>query len=170
MMRPPITLGIATSNRVHLLRQTLESATSLRVPVDVAWELLVYDNNSTEDTRAVVESFAGRLPVRYLFEPKQGKAHALNRIVNEASGQWVLFTDDDVRLEPDWIEQYLAGIDGHAEADCFGGPVLPWLERSPGRLTLYLLRVFPWVMSVFAVPTLASMKLLLVVECSRPRK
>jgi len=93
----------------------------------------------------------GRLPVRYLFEPKQGKGHALNRILDEAAGQWVLFTDDDVKPDPDWLATYASAIERFPEADCFGGPVLPWLARPARGLTRYFLDEFPWVMSVLYV-------------------
>ena len=57
------------------------------------------DNNSDDQTREVVGSFLRRCPhrIRYLFEPQQGKSHALNAGVREATGDIVAFMDDDVR-------------------------------------------------------------------------
>jgi glycosyltransferase involved in cell wall biosynthesis len=69
------------------LRETLDSLTSLRVPADIAWELLVCDNNSPDDTEAVVDDFMDRLPMRRLFKPERGLDYARNRILAEARGE-----------------------------------------------------------------------------------
>jgi glycosyltransferase involved in cell wall biosynthesis len=96
-------------------------------------EVLVIDNNSTDATRAVVEARqgTGALPVRYVFEPKQGKSHALNRGVAEAAGHIIAFTDDDVRIPPTWLAEILAPFDDPA---CMGvaGAVMPqWSTPRP---------------------------------------
>ena len=93
-----VSVIVCTYNRCGTLAATLESAAALRIPAGVSWELLVVDNNSTDGTREVVLGFAGRLPVRYLYEPRQGKTLALNRALAEAQGDLLLFTDDDVQL------------------------------------------------------------------------
>ena len=71
---------IATYNRASLLDETLTSVRALRVSPARAWEVIVVDNNSTDDTRAVVERHARDFPVplRYLFEARQGRSSALN--------------------------------------------------------------------------------------------
>jgi len=121
-----VTVVICTYNRCGTLATTLESATALYVPAGLRWELLVVDNNSTDRTRDVVLGFATRLPVRYLFEPRQGKTHALNRAVAEARGELLLFTDDDVRLAPDWLEGFVHAARANPTAGWFGGRVFPW--------------------------------------------
>jgi glycosyltransferase involved in cell wall biosynthesis len=146
-MLPALTIAIPTWNRAQLLGQTLESLRVLRIPSGLRWEVLVCDNNSTDSTRAVVEAVQG-LPVRYLFEERQGKSHALNRMADEAVGDWLIFTDDDVRFEADWIESYLAGIARYPGATMLGGQVLPWLARPVRGRAAYLLRTFPWVNAV----------------------
>jgi len=143
-----ITIGIATWNRCDLLAQTLESLTKLRMAADVTWEVLVCDNNSTDQTRAVVEAMHGKLPVRYLFEPTQGKSHALNRIVAESSGDWLLMLDDDVLVEPGWAQAYVGAIRAHSGAGFMVGPIEPWLTFSPGRRARFLLEHFPWINGV----------------------
>jgi glycosyltransferase involved in cell wall biosynthesis len=96
-----------------------------------------------------VQSATGRLPLRYLFEPRQGKGFALQRLAREGRGEWLILLDDDVRVEPDLIEQYERAIAAHPEASFFGGQVLPWVEGGVGRgLNGYLIRVFPWVHAV----------------------
>jgi glycosyltransferase involved in cell wall biosynthesis len=146
-----ITVAIATWNRSALLRQALGALGQVRVPADAAVEVLVCDNNSTDQTRAVVEGFiapwAGRpaapLTLRYLFEPRPGKSHALNRILHEASGQWVLHADDDVLVGPDWLEAYLDAIGRFPRAGVLAGPVLPWLTRPAVPWQEQMLRQYP---------------------------
>ena len=69
-----ITLIVCTYNNCDSLRRTLESLTRLAVPPGVAWEVVVVDNNSSDNTRQVAEDFLGRLPLRYVFEAEQGLA------------------------------------------------------------------------------------------------
>ena len=143
-----VTVGIATWNRCDLLRQTLESMTNLRIPADITWEILVCDNNSTDQTRSVVEQMKHLLPVQYLFEGRQGKTYALNRIADQASGDWLFYTDDDVLVDPDWIVAYCEAVRRYPDAAIFGGQVLPWLTKPVRGRSAYLLRAFPWVNAV----------------------
>ena len=70
-----------------------------------SWNVLVVDNNSSDSTRDVVLSRAGRFPVplSYLFEGRQGKSNALNTGMSAAQARIIVFTDDDVDVGRDWI-------------------------------------------------------------------
>jgi glycosyltransferase involved in cell wall biosynthesis len=97
--------------------------------------VLVVDNNSGDHTREVVEGFRGRLPIRYLFEPRQGKTRALNLALREARGELLLFTDDDVHLDPGWLEAFDEASRTHPEAGWFGGRIIPyWPAGRPAWL------------------------------------
>ena len=127
-----ISVLIATYNRAAMLRETLENMT--RVDRDgVHVEFVVVDNNSSDDTKAVIESFACRLPLRHLFEPRPGKNVALNKALREvAMGELVLFTDDDVRPEADWFKAVIAASKRWPEHSLFGGRILPlWQGSEP---------------------------------------
>ena len=104
-----ITVAICTWNRSALLDQTLTRMGDLRIPAGVEWELLIVNNNCTDETDAVIEKHrsARVLPVRRLFESKQGQVHARNHAVSEARGELLIWTDDDVLVPPGWIESYL---------------------------------------------------------------
>ncbi len=123
-----VSVVICTWNRSRLLRQTLESLTRLRVPEDCRWELLVVDNNSTDDTAAVIESFESMLPVRRVFEPEQGSSHARNRGTRVAHGECLLFTDDDVIVDQGWLAAWLAAFRERQADAVFGGTSLPVFE------------------------------------------
>lgn len=131
---------IPTYNRADELRETIRSIAKLTVDGD--WELIVVDNKSPDHTRAVVEEEGASFPARlqYLFEAEQGRYAALNTGIRAAQGDIVATTDDDARVEPDWLAQAAAGLEAHG-CDYVGGKVLPiwkgtrpaWLPHRPGR-------------------------------------
>lgn len=92
-------VAICTWNRAALLRQTLENMTKLLIPPGVEWELLVVNNNCSDATDEVIDSFSARLPIRRVFEAKPGLSNARNAAVRQARGEYVLWTDDDICVE-----------------------------------------------------------------------
>ncbi len=155
-----VSVAICTWNRSGLLRRTLEQMCRLVVPPDVEWELILVDNNSTDDTRQVVAEFINRLPIRYVFEPKQGLSHARNRAVQEAQGEYILWTDDDVLVDEEWMQAYVEGFRKYPEAAFFGGPVEAWFEGEPPE---WLIRTLSLVEHAFAIRHLGDE------ECALPR-
>lgn len=151
-----LTVAICTWNRHALLRQTLEQMTRLVVPPDVAWELIVVNNNSTDATDAVLAEFAGRLPLRRVFEPTPGKSNALNRAAREAAGDYILWTDDDALVEPDWVEAYVRAFRRWPKCALFGGYVAPWFEGTPPSWLEPLIRAEYRVSCVYALRTLGD--------------
>ena len=115
---------IATYNRAGDLRGTLERLAGLR-PAE-PWEVIVVDNNSTDDTRAVVETAARTFPVplHYVFEREQGRSPALNAGIRRAAGSIIVTTDDDVRVEADWLT-HAGNALARLDCDYVGGRVLP---------------------------------------------
>ncbi len=96
------------------------------------------DNNSRDETRAVVEDFCRRYPdrFRYFFEPQPGKSYALNAGIREARGDVLAFCDDDVTVEPTWLQNLTAAL-RNGEWVGSGGRVLPERNFSlPHWLTL----------------------------------
>jgi glycosyltransferase involved in cell wall biosynthesis len=126
-----VTTAVCTWNRSASLARTLEQMTGLVVPRDIGWELLIVNNCCTDGTDAVIASFADRLPVRRTFEPRPGLANARNRAVAEASGEYVVWTDDDVLVDSDWLAAYCRAFRRWPDADVFGGPIEPLFEGEP---------------------------------------
>lgn len=134
---PLATVLICTFNRAILLGETLQSLAALHVSPGVDWDVLIVDNRSTDNTAAVVRSFQQSYPVplRYLYEEQQGKSYALNTGLNASRSRFVLFTDDDVRVSPDWLEAAIAPMMADGAVDYTGGPVYPiWEAPSPSWL------------------------------------
>jgi glycosyltransferase involved in cell wall biosynthesis len=127
-----ISVIVCTYNRSHCLATALESTAALTLPDSVEWEVLVVDNNSSDRTREVVEDFCRRYPgrFRYLFEAKQGKSNALNTGIREARGDILAFTDDDVTVEPAWLNNLTAALHSGEWAGA-GGRVVPLWSSSP---------------------------------------
>ena len=76
-----------------------------------------------------------RLPVRYIFEEKQGQSHARNRGIREAYGEIIAFTDDDVIVEKEWVLNIKKAFEKNNVA-CVGGKILPiWEIPKPNWLT-----------------------------------
>jgi glycosyltransferase involved in cell wall biosynthesis len=131
-----VTVAICTWNRAPLLRLTLAEMRKLVLPPGVQWEILVVNNCCTDDTDAVLRQFSDDLPVRRLYESRPGKSYAANTAVENAAGDLILWTDDDVLVDPRWLEAYARTAQEHPEADFFGGAVLPWFETPPPKWVL----------------------------------
>ncbi len=134
------TVLIATYNRARLLDQTLDSLRHMRVSPSLRWELIVVDNNSADNTRAVVQRNAQDFPVRlrYLFERRQGRSSALNAGIDAAEGAVIAFTDDDVIVVDGWLDAACDALRGTDASRAYtGGPVRPiWEAPAPPWLDL----------------------------------
>ena len=97
---------IPTYNRAQLLPVCLKSLSVARVPEGMTVGVTVVDNNSKDDTPAVVENwkqhFGGRL--NYIFEKQQGRSSALNAGIRGSESELVGFIDDDEEIDPTWYE------------------------------------------------------------------
>lgn len=150
---PHISVVICTWNRAALLARTLEQMTQLVIPVTTDWELVVVNNRSTDDTDAVISTFATRLPLRRAFEPNAGLSHARNRAVTESRGDYLVWTDDDVLVSPGWLAAYVRAFARWPDADVFGGPIEPLFEGGPPP---WIAEVLPRIGPVFGRQSLGD--------------
>ncbi len=132
-MPPPaatlkVTVAIPTYNRADYLRQTLAGLVAQQFPRH-HYEILVIDNNSRDHTAAVVAEFAAAQPApRLIREEKQGLDHARNRALTEARGEIIVFGDDDILVQPDWLAHMTVALIADAAArkiGAVGGEVIP---------------------------------------------
>lgn len=118
-----LTVIIATYNRADSLARTLEGM-SRSSRDDLSIEFVLVDNASEDHTKSVVDSFSGRLPIRYIFEPKRGKNRALNAALERtALGSIVVFTDDDVDVSEDWLVSIWSVCNRWPAHSVFGGRI-----------------------------------------------
>lgn len=100
----------------------------MSVPPQLAWELVVVDNGSSDHTSQVVEMFQRSLPARRVEEPKAGLSNARNAGVMAARGRYILWTDDDVLVDKGWLSAYAAAFRRWPDLAVFGGKATPLLE------------------------------------------
>jgi glycosyltransferase involved in cell wall biosynthesis len=96
------TVAIVTYNGAERVPLVLERLRSQINPQQINWEILVVDNNSTDNTACVLQK---NPLIRYSFEPQQGAAHARQRAIREAQAPLVGFLDDDNLPEDDWVTE-----------------------------------------------------------------
>jgi GT2 family glycosyltransferase len=126
-----LTVAICTRNRAARLRRALGDLAAQDLPAGRRWEVLVVDNGSTDDTPAAIAELGGRLPVRGVREERVGLSAARNRAVAEAGGDFVVFTDDDVRIDPSFAAAHVRAVE-RDRPGYVGGRVEPlWEEPAP---------------------------------------
>src|SRR5438105_2519963 len=127
-----ISVLICTYNRARLLRETLAALQAQQPPADCEVEIIVVDNNSTDNTPAVVAESAadGRFRIVSLKEARQGKSFALNAGLAHASGEALALTDDDVLPASDWLARIVDAFRARDVQFVFG-KVLPRWSRTP---------------------------------------
>lgn len=130
---PEVSVVIPTYNRSALLRSAVDSV--LAQDTHVPFEIVIVDNNSQDDTAAVVRSLMdGR--VRYVLEREQGNAHARNRGVESATAGIIAFIDDDVTVASNWLTSLKQALDARQDLSFVGGKVLPqWNGAPPSWVT-----------------------------------
>lgn len=118
-----ISVIICTWNNARRLEITLESLLKCIVPDGVRWELVLVNNNCTDDTDRVVKKYSDKLPFVYVLEPQKGLSRAKNAGLAKATGELVIFTDDDVRVSPEWLNIYWRAYLKQPKGYFWGGPV-----------------------------------------------
>ncbi len=126
-----VSVLIPTHNRAEGLRRTLDKMKAVHCR-SLSVEFVIIDNGSTDNTRSIVASFDEYLPIRYLYEPRPGKNCALNFALDEAPiGEIVVFTDDDVDPEPNWLNAIVDTSKRWPKHSVFGGRIyVVWPHNS----------------------------------------
>lgn len=99
-----ISVIVPTHNRAEALGKTLSHLA--RQDFDEPWEVIVVNNRSTDNTDAVVQSQQFPVPLQLVHEDTPGAAAARNAGVEAATGQYLLFIDNDILVEPDFIQRH----------------------------------------------------------------
>jgi len=120
-----ISVIVPTRNRAALLIDCLGTLAAQNC--HASFEVLIVDNGSGDETPRVVEEWCrGDDRFRAIRELKSGRSAAMNSGIRSARGRLLLFTDDDVLVDPGWIEAYrrlFASRSG--EFLIAGGPIVP---------------------------------------------
>lgn len=125
-MTPFISVVVCTYNREDLITGCLDSLAD-QTADSSSFEVLVIDNNSTDNTNHLVRNYSRLSNLRLISEPMQGLSHARNRGLQEAEGDYVAYLDDDARAESHYIQNILKLLGQFSDTvDCYGGPILPF--------------------------------------------
>lgn len=125
-----INVVFSSFNGERTLGTTLAAFASLAIP-EGGWKLIAVDNGSTDSTADIMKSFVGRLPMQVLTVPGRGKNFALNEALRHIDGDLVVFTDDDVIPDPQWLCALQHCARANPGYGVFGGPIIPHWPRAP---------------------------------------
>jgi glycosyltransferase involved in cell wall biosynthesis len=137
-----VSVIMATRNRSQYLPRAIGSLLAQTYPT---WELLAVDDGSDDDTYEVLASVDDKR-VRCFRTPHRGVAAARNHALAKASGDYVVYLDDDNSMHPDWLRSIVWALTTWPETDCLYGavimagsadaeermqPGMPWLWFAP---------------------------------------
>ena len=127
-----ITLIICTYNREKYIGPLLDSIAKNDYPT-TDYEIVLGDNNCTDNTLGVCEQFAATHPditLRYVVETEQGLSVARNKGIEETKGEIIIYVDDDALVDEDYIRIYAEHFATHPETMAAGGPIEPLYETE----------------------------------------
>jgi len=122
---PELSVIVASRDRADSLARCLAALNESWAATQMAWEVIVVDNASTDATSAVVREFAARAayPVTLLQESRPGVSRARNAGAATARSDWLAFTDDDCLVDPQWPTALLAAVAERPGLGLIGGRV-----------------------------------------------
>ena len=104
---------------------------------DINWEVVVVDNNSTDNTANIVKDYQASwdypFSLKYFLEPKQGAIFARQRAILESRGEIIIFLDDDNLPGEDWVFEAYAFAQAHPKAGVFGSRIQGEFEVEPPK-------------------------------------
>lgn len=121
---------IATHNGAERIGNTLASLQNLTLDAS-EWRMILVLNACTDNSLQVAEQFQSSLPMTILEVPEAGKSHALNEAVPYYRSGLVAFTDDDVKVDPEWLSAMIAAAQDHPEYSIFTGKIVGHWEKEP---------------------------------------
>jgi glycosyltransferase involved in cell wall biosynthesis len=131
------TAAIRTYNAGQHLSTILDHLKAQENVDDIQWEVLIVDNNSTDNTLDIVADYQAHwdssVPLRCVKEPQQGASYVRRRAIQEARGQWVGCLDDDTWPMPSWVASICAFVQHHPNAGAVNGNIHGSFEGSPPK-------------------------------------
>ena len=133
------TVVICTHNRVNLLMRTIRFLNIAKRPERAAIKILVVANACTDDTTIALKNYiirqvdnSEKLALDFEEEPIPGKSHALNRAINLVSEGFLVFVDDDHRVDSHFFGAIKSAINQYSSTGIFCGKIIPdWTGAEP---------------------------------------
>src|SRR5579883_432442 len=131
------TVAIPTYNGESRLPKLLERLQKQLYTEDFSWEIIVVDNNSTDNTAKLIQTYQANwqhpYPLKYFFEQKQGAAYARKRAIEEAQGKFIGFLDDDNYPTSNWVAKAYAFGQIYPKAGAYASQNHPDWEVEPPK-------------------------------------
>lgn len=135
-----LTVVICTYNREKYIDPLLESIAANDLSKK-EYEILLVDNNCTDNTHKICEKFAKvhkDVQFRYVVESMQGLSAARNKGIKDAKGDIIVYVDDDALVDTHYLRDYAEWFATHPETMACGGPIIPLYETcEPEWMTPY---------------------------------
>jgi len=112
------------------LQQMLDSLSTQNFPFE-KWEIIAVNNNSNDETQLLLDKYAKKLPMIVINHMRPGKSGAINAALATARGDLVVFTDDDIEADMNWLSAIAACAEAKPDFGVFGGRILPNWEHYP---------------------------------------
>lgn len=118
------TIQLCTYNRAALLERVLDACFEQTVP-DEAYEVVLVNDGSTDATPAAIERAAARARCRFTVvnQPNAGLAAGRNAGIARATGERIVFIDDDVLVLPNFVAEHLRSHGARPSAIVRGGAI-----------------------------------------------
>ena len=128
-------VAIPTYNGGQRLAAVLECLRWQLNTDELSWEVIVVDNNSTDNTAEVIQKYQREwrkdIPLRYAFEPKQGAAYARQTAIKLATSPMVGFLDDDTLPDMTWLISAYRFAQQHPQAGVIASRIRGKFETIP---------------------------------------
>ncbi|HLP58987.1 MAG TPA: glycosyltransferase [Candidatus Deferrimicrobium sp.] len=123
ILKPGVSVVVCCYNSAGVIIPTIKSLSVQHVPPGAAYEVILVDNNCTDDTVPLAQNAWNNpaIPLRIVKEPQPGLIYARKTGVFQAGYQILLFVDDDNILEPDWIERLVEMYSQWPDVGAIGG-------------------------------------------------
>jgi glycosyltransferase involved in cell wall biosynthesis len=125
-----LTVAVCSFNRANRLPTLINSLSLQKCPIP--FEIVVIDNNSTDNTEGVVRELSqrNRIPLLYIKEARHGIVHARNcAIENSMDSKYLAFIDDDELPEPNWLAAAVDAFESEG-AECVGGEIRVIIDKE----------------------------------------
>ena len=136
---------IPTYNRANQLFRCLKSLVALDFASD-EYEIIVVDNGSTDNTKGVIEGYIKEHPqhiIRYFYDDIPGLLTGRHRGASEAKSKILVFIDDDIHADKDWLSAIVNTFNQHMDINIVGGKCLPLYENEPPQWLNYFWQCLP---------------------------
>lgn len=137
-----VSVIVCTYNREQYIERNLEALSKQSLEKD-KYEIIIINNNSTDNTESICKSFINNHPeikIAYFNEQNQGHSNARNRGIKESKGEYLAFIDDDAFVDFEYVKNIVDFFSKNQNVAALGGKIIPIYEvEEPKWMTKYLL-------------------------------